>query len=429
MKSKISALGKDVSGISQKLFLWLYLFTIVTHVYIYLSEIDGAMKLTSLVMISSFTAALFFDYLFPSGKRRSYFVILIILFFLPVRLYVFGQVPSPPMFYYFLLCSIGPYFLSRNAAIALVSASIIEVVGVFAIFKVQSWFPFVYLPVSKIEMGSMYGWVVVLIFTTVVVFRINEYRKQSEKMLLRQVEKDMRNAQLTSLGEMAGSIAHEINNPLQIISGHIESISSKLAKVSASQMDSSSNESIRHHLERATATTFRISRVTQSMLNMSRIPDSADLREETVYSCFDLVRGILENKMEQDGVAHRFDPDQLMLTGLVDPQSLAQVLMQLYSNSMEAIRELDEKWIQLEVRLENKDLLIRMTDSGQEIPRLVAERIFDPFFTTKIKGEKMGLGLSIAKKIVQNMTGDLTYLPNNGKTSFLIRLKSGLSSV
>ena len=108
-----------------------------------------------------------------------------------------------------------------------------------------------------------------------------------------------------------------------------------------------------------------------------------------------------------------------------NPARLGQVFLNLVLNAAQAIREGDpaKNEIRLETRVEEGAIVVRVSDTGEGIPREIRERIFDPFFTTKPMGAGTGLGLSISRGIVTAMGGELVVEDRaRARTTFRVRL-------
>jgi C4-dicarboxylate-specific signal transduction histidine kinase len=102
---------------------------------------------------------------------------------------------------------------------------------------------------------------------------------------------------------------------------------------------------------------------------------------------------------------------------------VSQVIINLLSNSMDAIDHLSEKWIKLSIRaLDDNTVLIKVRDSGHGIPNDVVEKMMNPFFTTKAVGKGTGLGLSISLGIIDEHKGKLYYQLVDNHTEFVIEL-------
>jgi len=88
-------------------------------------------------------------------------------------------------------------------------------------------------------------------------------------------------------------------------------------------------------------------------------------------------------------------------------KQLHLVISSLLSNSIDAIKKLDEKWIRIQSKSFDNETKIMVTDSGSGIPQEIRLKIFDPFFTTREVNEGTGLGLSLVKQIMEHHGGNL----------------------
>lgn len=108
------------------------------------------------------------------------------------------------------------------------------------------------------------------------------------------------------------------------------------------------------------------------------------------------------------------------------PTQISQIILNLLNNAHDAVLELPEKWISVELELIDKNVYVRIIDSGKGIESSVASKIMQPFFTTKQVGKGTGLGLSISKGIAESFNGSLAYKLHHGRTSFVLSLPASL---
>jgi len=101
---------------------------------------------------------------------------------------------------------------------------------------------------------------------------------------------------------------------------------------------------------------------------------------------------------------------------------MIQVLLNLIINSLDAIKNLTEKWIEIEYQVVDDLLNIIVRDSGHGLDSDIVSKIMNPFFTTKERGQGTGLGLSLSKSIIENHEGRLYYNPDSSNTEFVIEL-------
>ncbi len=222
-------------------------------------------------------------------------------------------------------------------------------------------------------------------------------------------------AKMSALGEMAGGIAHEINNPLGIIQGVTTCLLDEVNSGTAN------NASIQEGLKKIINTSIRIAKVVKGLRFFSRNAD----HDPTIE--------VEANQIVQDTLelcAERFRVSRVALrVGKIAPAhiecrptEIAQVLLNLLNNSYDAVVDSQNAWVEVEVTEEKTEVWFKITDSGVGIDPEVAERMMDPFFTTKEVGKGTGLGLSISKGIVESHGGSLEYIADYLYTTFLVRL-------
>lgn len=223
-------------------------------------------------------------------------------------------------------------------------------------------------------------------------------------------------SKMASLGEMASGMAHEINNPLTIITGKIKVITSMLSDLKESRPE------IFTEIERVDFTVDRISKIVKGLKSFSRsaIKDPfelvalKDIMTETLALCAE--------KFKAEGINLKIADIPNAYIQCRSAQ-ISQVLLNLLNNSRDAVEELKERWIEINFELLGGNrLIISILDSGRGIPHEIVDKMMEPFFTTKVVGRGTGLGLSIAKGIVEDHNGKLYLDMNSPHTRFVIEL-------
>lgn len=248
-------------------------------------------------------------------------------------------------------------------------------------------------------------------------YRFNVNAKvEAEKNLELERSRSVQNAKLATLGEMAGGIAHEINNPLAIIQGHAEQL--------IRMLEAGRGEKEQHiaKIQKIVTTSERIAKIIRGLRSFSRSADNDPFVATSVKSLIqesvDLANGILS----RHGVELRQQVPEADLTIECRSVQISQILLNLIGNGADAVKALPEKWIDLSVHEDGDEVVISVTDSGSGIPAEVAEKIFQPFFTTKKIGEGTGLGLSISIGIAKDHNGSLSLDKESRHTRFVLRL-------
>jgi PAS domain S-box-containing protein len=217
--------------------------------------------------------------------------------------------------------------------------------------------------------------------------RTNE--KNLEMILEKERAKSLHSAKLASLGEMSAGIAHEINNPLAIISGSLSIL----------EKHATNPEKFRSKIDTIKKATERISKIINGLRKFSR---STDVKEYKAHSIAQLVKDVMvlsETKSKRHEAPIEFE--QLCDAKIhCDEIEIEQVLVNLVSNAIDAVKDKQERWVKIRLHEANNEVVLQVIDSGRGIPESIADKIFQPFFTTKAVGEGTGLGLSITKGIL-----------------------------
>ncbi|MHB8875682.1 MAG: PAS domain-containing sensor histidine kinase [Myxococcaceae bacterium] len=222
-------------------------------------------------------------------------------------------------------------------------------------------------------------------------------------------------ARLATLGELAASIAHEIKNPLASLLLTAASARKQLAEQQPSR------ERLAGQCERVEGTAKRIARIIRALGVFGRKPDSdpfvpvpaRTLADDTLALC------------EQAFSSREVRLDLAIATDLIvecRPGQVVQVLLNLLTNSLDAVQSQPERWCRLEVRDEPGQVSFLVTDSGPGVPPEVHGRLMEPFFTTKELGKGTGLGLSISRRIAEEHGGTLSLETASLNTCFRLSL-------
>lgn len=207
--------------------------------------------------------------------------------------------------------------------------------------------------------------------------------KQTQAELL-QAEK------LSSIGRMAGGVAHEINNPLQTILGRTELL-----------MDMETDELKIHDMESIIEHTNRIADIVSNLLSFSRQSNNTKFTNLDINEVISKTISLLEPQMNIDGVKVVCDLADDLPKVFGRAGQLQQIFTNLSLNSYQAMKENRDGLLTVTSRLESNIVSVEFKDNGPGIPPEVVEHLFEPFFTTKAEGEGTGLGLSIAYGIAQ----------------------------
>ncbi|MDC1174779.1 ATP-binding protein [Bacteriovoracaceae bacterium] len=223
-------------------------------------------------------------------------------------------------------------------------------------------------------------------------------------------------ARLSSLGEMAGGIAHEINNPLSIITGNAYRIKKEVKKIGVE------NEFINKYLNTIQETVKRMNSITTVLLNLSRNGDELQEEEIDANQLIEDVVHLSSLRIRDEGINLMISNNKIKSLFKLNRIKISQILVNLLNNSIDAISNFDSKWIELRVVETELKIKYYVIDCGEGIIPEVANRIFEPMYTTKDIGKGNGLGLSLSHTLAKDMGGDLRYENIEGNTSFVLEV-------
>lgn len=239
-------------------------------------------------------------------------------------------------------------------------------------------------------------------------------RKKSHTMLEEQLEAGNRKLEnthaqllhsekLSSIGRLAASIAHELNNPLFAIRNVLSGIESR------AKLEEEDEELVGLALEECD----RIKYLIQDLQNFNR-PTNGVIAPMDVHEVIDHITLLLKKEFKNKNITLKKQYAQELPSVHAVEDQIKQVLLNLFNNAVDAIRE-EGGDITVVTRLHNdRSVAIQIQDSGRGIKPEDMEHIFEPFFTTKPAVKGTGLGLSVSYGIVKNHNGFLNVISDVG---------------
>ena len=231
---------------------------------------------------------------------------------------------------------------------------------------------------------------------------------QSERIIAIE-EKLRRSEKLSTLGEMAAVLAHEIRNPLGSIRGTAEILKD----------DYKPGDPKHEFIEIQIKETERLNRVVEDFLHMAR-PQPVDMRPCQIQDELDTILFLVSNDARERQIKLVLQPPVVPVMIKADGEKLRQAFLNIAINALQATPPGGS--IVISTTVYQKALCeIRFSDTGPGIDAATLERIFEPFFTTKPDGT--GLGLAITRKIIESHGGALLVESEPGRgTTVTVRL-------
>lgn len=237
------------------------------------------------------------------------------------------------------------------------------------------------------------------------------FRAKMERQMLQ-------HERLAALGTMAMGVAHEINNPTAIIHEAADWVRLLLKRKEMARIPLKAE--LERALEKIESGVERTKRITHQLLGEVKSPgpqaheiNMSELAQETVDAA--------ATEAAKKGIRFRVVSDRGSPVIWSDPYQIRQILINLLTNAVQASSAGDE--ITLRLMPFPHGIRVSVKDQGQGIPRENLDKIFDPFFSTKSPGNGTGLGLYVARRVVEDLEGTIEVESLYGRgTEFSVRL-------
>jgi two-component system sensor kinase FixL len=245
-------------------------------------------------------------------------------------------------------------------------------------------------------------------------------RQETEHQLQELQTELARLSRLTAMGEMASTLAHEINQPLSAISNYLQGCNRLLEPVQHANISK-----VRDALAETTKQTLRAGHIIRQLREFVARGET-EKRPENVSKLIEEASALALVGAKDDGVKAMFRFFSHTDTVLVEKVQIQQVLLNLMRNAIEAMQGCERKELLVATLPRDGDMIeVSVADTGQGLSGDIAERLFQPFVTTKPAG--MGVGLSISKRIIEAHGGKMWAEPNpGGGTVFRFTLQSAI---
>jgi C4-dicarboxylate-specific signal transduction histidine kinase len=221
-------------------------------------------------------------------------------------------------------------------------------------------------------------------------------------------------SRLSAVGEMAGGVGHEINNPLGILVGLSNSLSRHASR------DKLTNEVAVDISAKIKLTVERIHRVVNGLLNISRKDNKGELTDTKLADVVLTVLDLCGEKIKMNGIL--MDVDNIDQNHIVkcDSIQISQVILNIKNNAVDALEEQGDPSIKIESIKSNNLVSLEISNNGPEISSDNKLLVMTPFFTTKLSTKGTGLGLSVSKKIMESHNGQLGLRSKAAETAFIL---------
>ena len=230
---------------------------------------------------------------------------------------------------------------------------------------------------------------------SVVVFRDITARKQAQKHAEEHQLQLAHVGRLSTLGEMASGIAHELNQPLTAISTNAR------ACIRLLEADKNNAESCADVMEKIASQAERAGGVIQHIRHFTH-KELPNIKPAKLKNMLNVVLDLVDREIKSKKIIVKLDLDKEAQWVMVQDIQIEQVILNLVRNAIESLESMPKEKRELIIKtsvMPQGKVEIRVTDTGRGIKKVIQEQLFEPFMTTKDNG--MGLGLSISQGIIE----------------------------
>ncbi|MBS1506515.1 MAG: GHKL domain-containing protein [Bacteroidetes bacterium] len=259
---------------------------------------------------------------------------------------------------------------------------------------------------------------------------IEELRTTNEKLVTTQKQLVV-SEKMASLGQLTAGIAHEINNPINFISGGVQALHilhqelfDQGAQFSPEELEERKQE-IAQLMGSMTNGVMRTATIIKTLRQFSSPSETIEEEPVDIHESIENALLLLGSKLTDARVV--IIKECTAITKVkVNAAQISQVFINLIDNAIFALSDKNGDRIVRIRTFENADnLIVTIADNGGGIPEAVQPRIFEPFYTTKVVGKGTGLGLFICYSIIQKHGGTITFTSNSNGTTFEISIPIG----
>lgn len=243
------------------------------------------------------------------------------------------------------------------------------------------------------------------------VIELLELRKANQQ-LSEQHQLLVNKARLQTIGELAGGVCHQINNPLAIIVGRSMILRSQLKQKLAGDSD------VLKELDVIDQTSQRISGILKA-LRMYAKDFGNEIAENSVNEIVDDAMTLIKGKLTAQKVTLQYDRGE-DVRALMNKNQISQVVLDLLNNAVEAMEETPSKELKVEIQADEKNIHLLVTDTGKGIREEESDKIFEPFFSTKHR--HFGVGLSNARNFMNQHRGQIQLTKKMNPTQFKVTI-------
>jgi two-component system, NtrC family, sensor kinase len=223
----------------------------------------------------------------------------------------------------------------------------------------------------------------------------------------------MQETKMSALGRLAAGVAHELNNPLAILSAYSE-LAHGLSRKQEALKEKSGLRELQEYLDTVREQAFRCKRIITDLLDLTR-KEGLEVVEVDVNFLLSSLLEFIDFAKQNVRIHKVLSPDLPAVKG--DQTALKQVFLNVINNALDAVEGEVAPIITVRSESEGNHVKVEIEDTGMGIPDAIIDKIFEPYFTTKEQGKGMGLGLALCYELLSKMGGSIVAESKPGQGS------------
>jgi signal transduction histidine kinase len=218
-----------------------------------------------------------------------------------------------------------------------------------------------------------------------------------------------------SMGFLVAGVAHELNNPLNNISLRAEIVSKEIQKYS--------DDKLSGYVQDIVIQSERAHNIINNLLDFARARKSSEMEKQDIVCIVNDSLNLVASQLKVTNIKLNKDIPERSLFINGNRSKLEQILISIITNAMQAMKDAGTLTVGVGPDDKNRNVLVKISDTGKGIPESDIKNLFEPFFTTKPPGEGTGLGLAVSQTLVTEHKGEILVESKVGAGStFTIKL-------
>lgn len=218
-----------------------------------------------------------------------------------------------------------------------------------------------------------------------------------------------------SMGFLVAGVAHELNNPLNNISLRAEIVRQEIQKYTDKRLS--------NYVQDIVMQSERAHKIINNLLDFARARKSAEMEKQDIVGIVDGSLSLVASQLRVTNIKLNKDIPEKSFYVKANRSKLEQILISIITNAIQAMKDAGTLTVTVSPDNNNRNVLVKIRDTGKGIPESDIKNIFEPFFTTKPPGEGTGLGLAVSQTLVTEHKGEILVDSEAGVgTTFTIKL-------